>query len=136
MHLRPAVTLLDAYRLMRIRNACYGYMTRRRRPIGLLEQWRWWRTHRERYRPFLAVLHGRVIGFGMVTDGEWLTGALLPHWQDCGLGRKLFKEIIARCPTHHPKLEVLENNGRAISLYLSLGFKEEGCKDGVLTMKL
>jgi RimJ/RimL family protein N-acetyltransferase len=61
------------------------------------------------------------VGFGM---------SVLPDWQSQGVGKLLLKETILFCQKHPiiKKLElgVIEANHRAIKLYESCGFNEEG----------
>lgn len=110
-------------------------MTRDRRRIGLLAQWRWWRRCAPDYRVYLLRQKRRVIGYGLITREGWLTGAVLPAWRGKGYGRYLFEELIVRCPVS-PRLEVLATNERAQRLYLSLGFQKTAEEKGVLTMQL
>jgi ribosomal protein S18 acetylase RimI-like enzyme len=60
-----------------------------------------------------------------------LTIAVAPASQGRGLGRALFAALLNRVRTSMPEIERVElvaraGNARAIDLYRSLGFREEG----------
>lgn len=92
---------------------------------GLILCRRTWRSGR---RPLGFILMRRA-----AEEAEILTLAVLPAWQRRGIGRSLAEEAIRRAygnGTERIFLEVEDGNGAAVGLYLALGFKQVGTRNG------
>lgn len=87
---------------------------------------------------YLLALDGeRVIGYVGVWilfgEAQITNVAVLPEYQDKGIGRLMMKEIIKISLEHEATsmtLEVRPSNARALHLYKSLGFKSVGRRRG------
>lgn len=80
----------------------------------------------------VAEIHGWASGLRQLRHvlGD-VTIALDPDAQGSGLGRRLFEAFIAAVRSERPEIAIIElfcreDNGRAIALYRSLGFVEQG----------
>jgi ribosomal-protein-alanine N-acetyltransferase len=87
---------------------------------------------------FVALVCGtEIVGYGILLTPKNLhharvySLAVLPKWKGMGLGRRLMQYLIEQASSlgyYSTRLEVRENNQRAIQLYKSLGFGEIGIK--------
>ena len=64
-----------------------------------------------------------------------LTIAVHPDWQGRGVGRSLFRALLEKVERDFPhvirvELKARESNSRAIGMYESLGFRQEGRMEG------
>lgn len=133
--LRPAVGLIDALRMRRVRNTCREFMTRNQSHIGIFGQLQWWLTRDPHLHPHLLWVSDTVVGYGIILeDGDLglLTGGLLPGFRGMGFGEDLFQMLIENAQERRllPALEVLEANPRARRLYTKLGFETTGSAVG------
>lgn len=80
---------------------------------------------------FVAELGGEVQGFAAIAGGEltWLYCA--PRMQRRGIGRALIRHAVKHCRSNL-RVEVLEGNTPALTLYLSEGFRTLGRNTGRL----
>lgn len=140
-------TLNEAQQVRKIRNANYKYMTNHRVPITEEQQKDWWfNMDREIDKCYLLTVgeHGSVIyqaGYALIRyrgGKAYLTGALDKQVRGNGFGKKLFEFMIneAKKKTDDIRIEVLDSNAVAKSLYKKLGFTEYGRKGEVIKMKL
>lgn len=148
---RPATSDEDAEVVRHIRNQVRAYMTRHTAPIGPEEQLRWWESlDRTSNRLFVFDAAGtedgvawRVLaGYGLnrlIAGKWWLSGALANDWQGKGLGLALFSFLasdVRPLGAEECWLEVRDDNMRAYNTYRRLGFVEDSCANGVVTMRL
>jgi RimJ/RimL family protein N-acetyltransferase len=90
---------------------------------------------------FVADAAGEVIGAADCHGGKFakdrhvggLGIAIRPGWREVGLGRLLMERVLEWMRTRgfrKAELAVFATNGRAVRLYESLGFREEGVRRG------
>lgn len=122
-------------------------MTNNTSYISKEEQIDWW-TNLDKKNNNLYLItvmeYGSIVyncGYGYIKykDGKaFLTAAICDFCRGLGLGEKTFKFLIneAYKRVDDIRLEVLETNTIAYSLYKKLGFIEYNNKEGVIYMKL
>ena len=144
MFFKRVTTSAEAENLRVIRNKCREYMTRSTSHITPEQQEEWFKTAFRKYDLYIAyaIEHGVCLvdaGFGVVHKNEdefLLTGGLLPDYRDMGLGKVVFKFLIDQCHKSLPiRLEVLEDNTRALKTYEGLSFKVTGETDKIYFME-
>jgi ribosomal protein S18 acetylase RimI-like enzyme len=141
-----SVSKAESLRVMR--NECRKYMTRHTDLITAEQQSAWFLSlDRTRLVPFLFVesWHGACflpVGYGVVRRENGysvLSGGLTEDYRGNGLGKALFKCLIAKSDELLDlpiALEVLLSNVRAQSLYTSLGFVITYMNESVIKMSL
>jgi len=89
------------------------------------------------YCCWVCLLDGMAIGHGVISvaAGEChvLNVCVHPQWQGQGIGRKILRHMLDLGRRHQADtafLEVRASNQAAITLYLSEGFSEVGCRRG------
>ena len=141
---KRVTTPAEAEILRTIRNKCREYMTRSTDYITPEQQEEWFKTAFRKYDLYIAyaIEHGVCIvdaGFGVVHKNEdefLLTGGLVPEYRDKGLGKVIFKFLVAQCHKSLPiRLEVLKTNTRAYKTYEGLNFKVTGENDNLYFME-
>lgn len=130
----PVDTFAKALQLRKIRNECREFMTRDRGKIGVLRQWRYWRSRKsyDKWSAHLIYREGVPIAFGVI-DGNEITGGVSSKWRGLGIGRRMFSFLTTQVEKPGV-LEVQDTNEAAISLYKSLGWKQDFNFGGVITM--
>ena len=85
------------------------------------------------YDCWLLVANGERVGYGIVSiaadEAHLLNICISPLHQGCGYGRQLLLglvELARRRSVERIYLEVRPSNGRAITLYRTIGFREVG----------
>jgi len=86
---------------------------------------------------FVAVLQGRVIGYGgfwgIFDEGHITNIAVHPEFRRCRVASKLMDKILSACEEKDIEsltLEVRKSNSAARTLYEKYGFKAEGTRKG------
>lgn len=84
---------------------------------------------------FVAVLQGRVIGYGgfwgIFDEGHITNIAVHPEFRRCNVASKIIKKMLADCSDKNIQsltLEVRKSNIAAQKLYEKYGFKTEGIR--------
>ncbi len=95
----------------------------------------------DRFRTFLAIDHGKVVGYLDVTytfdENEPFDLLVLPEYRRKGWGRKLLAKALEMNEPKGMMLLVNVDNEPAIKLYSSMGFeKEEGSNSLLAQLKI
>lgn len=87
------------------------------------------------YSCWVVEADGVMVGYSILMagadEGHVLNCCIAPDWQGRGLGRQIMQRLIAGAPAYGVEclfLEVRPSNGKAISLYESLGFETVGLR--------
>lgn len=87
------------------------------------------------YQAWVLELDYQIVGYGLMSiaagEAHLLNLCVHPHFQCCGYGRRLLKQLLKIAKQHRTDtvfLEVRISNQAAISLYQHMGFNQVGLR--------
>lgn len=89
------------------------------------------------YNAWVLELDYQIVGYGLMSiaagEAHILNLCVHPHFQRCGYGQQILKQLLKIAKHHHADtvfLEVRPANQAAIKLYQQLGFNQVGLRKG------
>ncbi len=87
------------------------------------------------YQAWVLELDYQIVGYGLISiaagEAHLLNLCVHPHFQCCGYGRRILKQLLKIAKQHQTDtvfLEVRTSNQAAINLYQQMGFNQVGLR--------
>ncbi len=118
----------DAAPLTDLMHASQAY---RGRYVAMIEGYRITADQISRDQVFVAVVHGRIVGFYSLVLGERAELDLMfvaDAWQGSGVGRQLFAHMVAQAFSHGAATVRIVSHPPAVAFYKRQGARSVGCQ--------
>lgn len=131
---KPVSSLRQALTVRSIRNSCYQYLTNHRKPIGIIQQVRWYFRY---YRNAIRISEYRVylfhdeqetpVGYGALqlrNNQLYVTECVATEHRNQAYGKEILRALVAIGKRERRDLvaEIWANNERSLAMHTEAGF--------------